>query len=715
MTYSTVNTSTHTLPHTFKQQLMLLILALVAVIAVTAPQPAYAEQALISPGDQLNITFVGEAGFEDPFEVDREGYITLPEVGQLMVSSLSIEDVTLLVKQQLSESYRQTDRIQITLHAKRLLITVLGYVRQPGEVDIPGNGNLQMALTAAGGLKPGAQLNKVQLKRNGETLTINYKEYLDSGDSQLIPDLKPLDVIFIPSSPLTGNVEVEFDAASLLSGGDAAEKKQSVRIFGEVHNPGTFTFDEDQNLVDLLMRAGGVTRYASVEQIRLITDGDPKLFDLKGYLDSGNATDMPDVTAGATIFVPMKEEEVKTGNRTVYVMGEVFRPGAYESKAEATFFDILANAGGPTRYARTREIRVISRDGKVSEFDLQAYTEGLASAPVPQVRPGDAIFVPEKNDMNQTSWLKIAPKNAVHVMGAVTNPGRYEWSDEMSLLDLLAEASGPAKDADLTALNIKRTGQKPFVFDLNGYLKGTHRKNLPQLKGGDTLIIPRLPELPAGNKAVWMRQTSEESVFVLGQVGVPGRYRFTGEQGFLDVLSAANGPSQQADLREVRIIHRSSRTVHITQLDLALYLETGDQSLIPQLNSGDIIFVPDQELTNYENQASKSVRIMGALNSPGYYRFNESMNLLDLMALAGGPTNAANLEDLHIIYQGCCDTRTVHFNLKDYMEDPSGTLLPVIRPGDSVYLPPIDHSTRSEFMGVVRDLVSVATLLLLIL
>ncbi len=407
MTYSTVNTATHTLPRTFKQQLMLLILALVAVIAVSAPQTAYAEQALISPGDQLNIAFVGEAGFEDPFEVDREGYITLPEVGQLMVSSLSIEDVTLLVKQQLSESYRQTERIQISLHAKRLLITVLGYVRQPGEVDIPGNGNLQMALTAAGGLKPGAQLNKVQLKRNGETLTINYKEYLDSGDSQLIPDLKPLDVIFIPSSPLTGNVEVEFDAASLLSGGDAAEKKLSVRIFGEVHNPGTFTFDEDQNLVDLLMRAGGVTRYASVEQIRLITDGDPKLFDLKGYLDSGNATDMPDVTAGATIFVPMKEEEVKTGNRTVYVMGEVFRPGAYESKAEATFFDILANAGGPTRYARTREIRVISRDGKVSEFDLQAYTEGLASAPVPQVRPGDAIFVPEKNDMNQTSWLKI--------------------------------------------------------------------------------------------------------------------------------------------------------------------------------------------------------------------------------------------------------------------------------------------------------------------
>lgn len=713
MIYLSHPSSIHKKTTSFCISLCLIILTL----TLSYSPASYSEEnkALISPGDILKITFSGEEGFQQPLSVDRDGFLTLPEVGQVKVSGLTLEDLTQLVRQQLSFSYRQTERVQVNLHAKRLLITVLGYVKNPGEVDIPGNGNLQMALTAAGGLKPGAQLNKVQLKRNQKTLTIDFKQYLDSGDANLMPPLKPLDIIFVPSSPLTGNVEVEFDAASLLSGGDAAEKKQSVRIFGEVHKPGTFNYDSEQNIVDLLMRAGGVTRFASVEQIRLITDGDPRLFDLKGYLDNGSNTALPDVTAGSTIFVPMKEEEVKTGNRTVYVMGEVFRPGAYESNDEATFFDILANAGGPTRYARSREIRVIRRDGNVLSFDLQAYTEGLNTQAIPRIRPGDAIFVPEKNDINQTSWLKISPDNAIHIIGAVTNPGRYEWSDEMTLLDLLAESSGPAKDADLSQLSIKRKNQNPIIFDLSGYLEGKHRRPLPQLKSGDTLVLPRLPELPAGNKAVWTRQVSEESVFILGQVGVPGRYRFTGQQSFLDVLSAANGPSHQADLREVRVIHRNDQNVHITQLDLALYFETGDQSLIPELQAGDIIFLPDQQLANYQNQATKSVRVMGALNSPGYYRFTADMNLMDLLARAGGPTNVADIEDVHIINQGCCSTTTKHFNLKSYMNNPEYKLLPVVRPGDSVYLPPIDHSTRSETMSIVRDMVSVATLLLLIL
>ena len=45
------------------------------------------------------------------------------------------------------------------------------------------------------------------------------------------------------------------------------------------------------------------------------------------------------------------------------------------------------------------------------------------------VGPGDAIFVPEKTDFNEKSWLKVAPSRAVAVMGEVVRPGRIEWSD----------------------------------------------------------------------------------------------------------------------------------------------------------------------------------------------------------------------------------------------------------------------------------------------
>lgn len=690
------------------------LLFLMLLTLLLSPTLHANDQALINPGDVLSISFPGEEGFEKPFSVDREGYIILPESGQISVTGLTLSDLTALVRSQLSVAYRQTDRISITLQSRRLLLTVLGYVRNPGEVDIPGNGNLQMAMTAAGGLKPGAQLDKVQIKRGDDSFTLDFKQYLDTGDISLIPELKPLDIIFVPSSPLTGNVEVEFDAQSLLSGGDAAEKKQSVRIFGEVHNPGIYTFDSDQNIVDLLMRAGGVTRFASVEQIRLITDGDPILFDLKDYLDSGSRRALPQVAPGTTIFVPIQEEEVKSGNRTVYVMGEVFRPGAYESKDNVTFFDVLANAGGPNRYARTREIRVIRRNGDIEQFDLLAYTEGLGQE-IPIIFPGDAIFVPEKNDINQTSWLKIAPEKAIHIVGAVTNPGRYEWSDEMTLLDLLAESSGPSKDADLSLLNIKRKGQPPFKYDLAGYLNGTNPDPLPQLKGADTVVIPRTPELPSGNKAVWTRQDKEESIFLMGEIGVPGRYRYTGEQSFFDVLAAANGPTALADLRAVRVIKRNSATVRVINIDLALYFETGDQSLIPDLEPGDTLFFPDQQPLNYKNQAAKTVRIMGALNDPGHHRMTEDMNLMDLLARAGGPKDVADLADIYVIHQGCCDTKTVRFDLQAYLEHPDRYTLPVVRPGDSVYVPPKGQDSFSQSINVIQQVASLAALLALLL
>ncbi|MCV5735597.1 SLBB domain-containing protein, partial [Escherichia coli] len=110
--------------------------------------------------------------------------------------------------------------------------------------------------------------------------------------------------------------------------------------------------------------------------------------------------------------------------------------------------DILANAGGPTRYAESRQIRVIKADGQVIKFDLTAHTEGLSSVAPPKVSAGDAIFVPEKTDFNEKSWLKVAPSRAVAVMGEVVRPGRIEWSDEMDLIDLLAHVGGPTRRAD---------------------------------------------------------------------------------------------------------------------------------------------------------------------------------------------------------------------------------------------------------------------------
>ena len=100
--------------------------------------------------------------------------------------------------------------------------------------------------------------------------------------------------------------------------------------------------------------------YADVTKIRVIVDKTPVVFDLKAYLDKPNNDTMPELKAGSTIYVPIMVDDVNTTSRTVYIMGEVQKPGAYEAGESTSFLDILANAGGPTRFAETRQIKILT-------------------------------------------------------------------------------------------------------------------------------------------------------------------------------------------------------------------------------------------------------------------------------------------------------------------------------------------------------------------
>ncbi|NRA60327.1 MAG: SLBB domain-containing protein, partial [Psychrobium sp.] len=377
-------------------------------------------------GDIIHIALPGEPTLNKDFSVDINGAINLPEVGNITVVNYSETQLQSLLAKSLSPVFRDMVGFSVFIAQKRLIVHVMGYVKQPGKVILPANANIQMALQAAGGLRSGAQLDKLQLRSKTSTQIFNYKHYLDSGDTDILPKLNSLNTLFVPSSPMIGNIEVDYDPSKIAAGGDATDR-QAIKVFGEVHQQGTFSFNADNNLIELLMKAGGVTRYAGVEQIRVITQGKPALFNLKRYLDSGDISLLPDIHPGTTIFVPRQEEEIKIGNNVVYVMGEVFKPGAFEGKKDMTFMDILANAGGPTRFAESRQIKIIKANGTVSSFDLAGYTHGLGDQTLPKISAGDAIFVPEKTDMNEKSWLKINPERAVRVIGEVVRPGRYEW------------------------------------------------------------------------------------------------------------------------------------------------------------------------------------------------------------------------------------------------------------------------------------------------
>ena len=688
---------------------------LTLLIALTAGWSSLASAATVNVGDVIRVSLPGEESLDNVYEVDRFGRINLPEVGPLDVAGVDSSLLTELVKGHLAVAFRDLTRLDASIHQRRILMSVLGYVEKPGQVVLSANDSIQTALTSAGGLRAGARLDTFRIKRPGtEDIVFDYKAYLDSGDEKLLPKLQSLDVLFVPASPMIGNVETTFDPKSLNDKGDGGDTEKSVKIFGEVHHPGTFSYKPEHDLIDVLMRTGGVTRFAAVEQIRIIADGEPKLFNLKKFLDTGDNKLLAEVKPGMTIFVPRQEEEIKAGGNMVYAMGEVQRPGAFEGKKDATFMDIISNAGGPTRFAEIRQIRIIKADGNIENFDLAAYTEGATST-LPAIGPGDAIFIPEKADQNEKSWLKVSPKRAVRVIGAVNRPGRVEWSNEMSLMDLIAHVGGPTRRADTSHVEVVIPNEDgssiAVIFNMDEHIKsGKPDSAIPQLVAGSVVRFSELPDDPSDNKSQWVAQSSDTSIYVFGQVNSPGRYKFTSDLHFLDILGAADGPSASADLRNIRISHRNQKFAKVSKLNLALYFETGDESILPKVLPGDSIYIPQKDRGWLDQAPAQTIRVLGAVGKPGRYTFDDQMTILDLLAEAGGTGSGALVEKITIVNLSCCANQARVFDLTEFSKTADFTKLPVLRAGDTVYVPNQSDGLLAKGRVLLNDIFQIVSL-----
>lgn len=699
--------------------LFLVTLTCLFILLFTSASQAESNET-VNIGDNIQVNLPGESSLNKGFQVNQKGQITLPEIGAVFVAGYDEVQLKNIVLERLSVAFRDLRNAEVYVAKKQLIVMVQGYVKSPGQFTIPSNAGVQAALTSAGGLRSGAQLDKILLKRGIENSVFNYKKFLDTGDNSVLPQLRSLDTIFVPASPLVGNIEQEFNPLSQANSGDSSDPKSAIKVFGEVNSPGSFSYSAEANLVDILMRSGGVTRYASVEQIRVITDNNPILFNLKRYLDSGDNKLLPILLPGSTIFVPKQEEEIKSGANTVYVMGEVAAPGAFEGKPGASFMDILANAGGPTRFAESRQIRVIKSGGQVIKFDLTAYTEGLGTNRPPSIMPGDAIFVPEKTDMNEKSWLKVSPNRAVNVIGEVVRPGRIEWSDEMDFMDLLAHVGGPTRRADTTKIEVvstnRSTGEKVLqTFNLDDFIKkGARRSDQPVISAGSIVRVHDLPQDPSDNKSQWVRQSSDASIYIFGQINAPGRYRFTNEMHFLDILSAADGPTKDADIHNIRVTHRDKTYSKVSKLNLALYFETGDESLLPKVKPGDTIYIPEKNRNWLDRSKESTVRVLGAVNDPGRYVFNDSMTILDILAEAGGPSEEAYLEKISVVNISTSQSQARTFDLIEFSKSASFRNLPVIRAGDTIYIPDRRESLTEKIRLGLKDVLQIATTIVLI-
>ncbi len=82
-----------------------------------------------------------------------------------------------------------------------------------------------------------------------------------------------------------------------------------------------------------------------------------------------------------------------------------------------------------------------------------------------------------------------------------------------------------------------------------------------------------------------------------GYVGSPGHYRVPGSTSLVELLSFAGGPTAQARLVDIRVIHADTASEkRVETYNLEAYRDNGDLSQNPLLEPGDTIVVSGRAL-----------------------------------------------------------------------------------------------------------------------
>jgi protein involved in polysaccharide export with SLBB domain len=136
---------------------------------------------------------------------------------------------------------------------------------------------------------------------------------------------------------------------------------------------------------------------------------------------------------------------------SVFVGGEVERPGQYSLTSLADISAAIALSGGVRRTGSLRNVRVVRAGGGSVTVDLYGLL-GIGTPPNVRLRDGDRIVVPV-----------LGP--TVAVTGQVTRPGIFELRGPSSLNAVVAFAGGPVRQrgADVVIARISPSGQETYI------------------------------------------------------------------------------------------------------------------------------------------------------------------------------------------------------------------------------------------------------------
>jgi len=490
----------------------------------------------IGPGDQLVLILTGEVELAHTLDVSREGFVVIPQVGQLSVANLTMGQLESLLYARLSRSYSGVRRgadaptkFSVSMAKLRAIqVFVTGDVVRPSSYRVSSAATAMTALYAAGGPTVTGTLRAVTVRRGNQTIaTLDVYDYLLRGDNGKDVRLENGDVIFVGTHG------------------------PRVRVTGEVVRPATYELKAGEGVREAIRAAGGFKPTALASRVQIVRIVPPA-----ERTSGGSDRTVVDVTAGGPSLDAFPAMEIRGGDELrvfpvasrvrsrISVEGHVWTTGQQAFVAGMKLSDALRAAGGTQPDAYLGQVSITRLQPDSTRIQLRAVLRDTTGAVV------NDLDLADDDVITVYSLTNFRPSRFVAIGGSVKVSGRYPYNEGMTLRDLVLAAGGLVEGAWIREAEIARipasfeggvTAQTVRVPLDSSYLAqgatgaGSGAREVT-LRPYDNVLIMQQPDF-----------SLPRSVVITGEVRYPGRYALrTKSERLSDIVQRAGGLSSEA-------------------------------------------------------------------------------------------------------------------------------------------------------------------------
>ena len=414
----------------------------------------------------------------------------------------------------------------------------------------------------------------------------------------------------------------------------------SIFVYGEVNKPGKVFVSSNSSILDALSAAGGVKKTGTLRNIKY----NGKYVDLYNSIFLGN-DDSIVVKANDKIYV----DKIKN---TMAIKNGISNPGIYEFKTGETINDIMKYTGDLLVTTQREEVTMVSFDK--SKKQKEARNVAWLTAKTTKLENGDSV---------QFRELYNGVENLVTIQGNIKHPATYAYKEGMRLSDILKSEDELLEETFINQAVIRRISGKDNTIEtipvfLKEFFSGMN----------DPILMPR-------DVITIYKSTNSQFVDVFGCINTPKHIPYIPGMTLNDIMTdikfmesnvpeikSNEEPEQTEQKIEGEDVKIAVATQNLNNLipteNVAVEITTPNGStsihylydiMISSDKTKSIALGPEDKVffrTLRDNEIMKTVKVSGFVKHPGVFHFVKGQNLVDIIEVAGGLDEDADLRGI---------------------------------------------------------------------